>query len=356
MSKATITDIARKLGISPSSVSKALSGTQKSGNTRISAETLRRVQEVAQEMNYRGNPGARAMRTRRFHNIGFFEYRRHATDYSFSEPILNGISEVAARFGQNIMLVRVPELADFPRALSEEGLDALIVASNAPVGAGFEEVIKSSGLPVIYLNDKRRTNAVYVNDVLSGRLMTTHLISRGFRRIAMLAPNASGNHYSTADRISGYLGIMREAALTPILKSFDRETWREETREWLSRPDKRPEAIFCESDHVAMFLQRILYDLRLHVPGDIALAGCDGDQLSLHSTVPLSTLEIPFHAMGVHAMELALECVNQKNKQPVPARVLDPKLIVRESSLNRANLDVLPQLSLHDESEPVPQL
>lgn len=358
MRKATLSDIARKLGISPSSVSKALSGGAGQGNTRISPETLQRVQETAREMNYRGNPGARAMRTRRFHNIGFFEFRKSSGDYTFSEPTLNGLSEAAARTGQNIVLVRVPQktedLADIPRALREEGLDALIIANTTAIGETFQRAVEAAGMPVVYLNEKRTTNAVYVNDVVSGRLMAAHLIGRGFRRIAMLAPGSSGNHYSTADRISGYLGIMREAGLEPILKTYARDTWRYETRDWLSgaSPAQRPEVIFCADDHVALMLQRILYDLRLHIPGDIAIAGCNGEQLALHSPVPLTTLEIPFYEMGVRALEMAVKCASRKTKRSIPSLVLEPRLVVRESSLNRAAFKTLPRLSLHESDTP----
>lgn len=349
MSKTTLADIARKLGLSQASVSKALSGGG-NDNTRISPETMRRVQQAALEMNYRSNAGARALRTRRFHNIGFFDFRRRHTDYSFFDPILNGLSEKAENRGQNIVLVRVPQNTDptvFPRALREEGLDALIIGNNAMVGPAFQDIIESSGIPIVYLNEKRRTNAVYVNDVLSGRLMTEHLVSRGFTRIAMLAPYTSGRHYSTADRIQGYQEVMREAGLEPNLKTFERQTWREETRNWLSDHAQRPEAIFCANDHIAMLLQRILYDLRLHIPGDIAIAGCNGEQLALHSTIPLTTVKIPFREMGLNAMEMALQCVGQKNKQPIPSIVLEPSLAVHESSLNKAALASLPRLSLY---------
>ncbi|MDR1279720.1 MAG: LacI family transcriptional regulator [Opitutaceae bacterium] len=358
MRKATLTDIALKLGISPSSVSKALSGGTGKGNTRISPGTLKRIQDAAREMNYRGNPGARALRTRRFHNIGFFEFRKRPGDYAFSEPTLNGLSEAAARAGQNIVFVRVPqeagELADIPRALREEGLDALIIANLTALGEIFQNAVEAAGVPVIYLNEKRTTNAVYVNDVVSGRLMTAHLVGRGFRRIAMLAPGTSGNHYSTADRISGYLGIMREAGLEPVLKTYARDTWRYETSDWLAaaNPAQRPEAIFCVDDHVALMLQRILYDLRLHIPGDIAIAGCNGEQLALHSPVPLTTLEIPFHEMGVRALEMAVRCADRKTRRSIPSLVLEPRLVIRESSINRATTKTLPRLCLHENDTP----
>ncbi|MDR1280101.1 MAG: LacI family transcriptional regulator [Opitutaceae bacterium] len=356
MRKTTLSDIARKLGISSSSVSKALSGGTGGATTRISPDTMRRIQDVAREMNYRGNSSARAMRSNRFQNIGFFDTRKNTTDYSFTESILSGLSECAERTHQNIVLIRVPrqdrDLVAIPRALREEGLDALIIANTGIIGAAFQEAVEASNIPVIYLNEKRPTNAVYVNDVVSGRIATAHLIERGFRRIAMLVPFTSGGHYGTVDRITGYLGIMREAGREPLLKTFTRSTWRYDTREWLTDPAQRPDAIFCANDHVALMLQRILYDLRIHIPGDIAIAGCDSEQLALHSPVPLTSVEIPFRRMGFRAMEMALKCVNQKTRRAIPSVIFEPRLIVRESTINCAGLSAHPRFHLH-EDEPL---
>src|SRR5258708_24798792 len=99
MSKPTLHDIAREVNLSVASVGCALS--DRAGNARISDETRQRVRNVARRLKYQSHAGARALRSRRFDNIGYFSARKDRADFAFTEIILDGLSEGAARHGQN---------------------------------------------------------------------------------------------------------------------------------------------------------------------------------------------------------------------------------------------------------------
>jgi LacI family transcriptional regulator len=71
----------------------------------------------------------------------------------------------------------------------------------------------------------------------------------------------------------------------------------------------------------------------LRVPDDIAVAGCNGEMFSLYSTVPLTTLEIPFRSMTAQAFKMALDLVADPAHKPIPSIVLEPRLIQSQSTL-----------------------
>jgi LacI family transcriptional regulator len=330
--KGSLTELARLTGLSKASVCAALSG--KGGHTRISPETARRVREAAEQINYRSNAGAKAIRSKRFNSIGFILVNKEACDYAFSDVMAEGITSGAAEYDQNVFLVRVPTFTDLsqslPKALNEACLDGLIVQDSAQLTPQFTQAVESLDVPVIYLNDKRPTNAVYVDDLATGRVMTEFLLGRGYRRIALLAPTTRIPHYSTADRIEGYRCAMEEAGLPAMVKRYPSASWEEEAVEWL-QSDKRPEVIFCHSDQVALVLQRVLYPLGLRIPQDIAIAGCNDEILAAHSPVPLTSMRIPFHAMARLAVDMLMKRIAH-NGEDIPSAVLQPSLTERLST------------------------
>ena len=194
--KVTLDDIARETQLSRAAVGFALS--KRAGNTRISKETRQRVLEVAQRMNYQSHAGARALRTSRFDNVGYFVAIKTPWDYAFTEIILHGLSEGATRHGKNIVMVQISQSAteEIPKSLRERCLDALIIFEGATFLPGFQAAVEASGIPAVYMNEKQGQNCLYVDDVETGRLVTSHLVERGFRKIAMLAPQTVREHYS----------------------------------------------------------------------------------------------------------------------------------------------------------------
>ena len=328
----TLTEIARMTGLSKASVRAALSGL--GGNTRVSEATVLRVQEAARQINYRTNASAQAMRSQRFNNIGFILVNKEAHDYSFGDYISLGLTAAATEHEQNIFFIRIPTALDLsqklPRPLNEACVDGLIVQDSAQLSPEFVAMVEASGVPVVYLNEKRPTNAVYVDDIATGRVMTEYLLQQGFRRITFLAPMVRVPHYSTADRIEGYRLAMEEAALPAQVKRFPSQTWEAEAAEWLQSGDQ-PEAIFCHSDQVALVLQRVLYPLDIKVPRDMAIAGCNDEHLAAHSPIPLSTMKIPFPQMARLAVDMLMRLIESKEKS-LPSVVLKPELTVRLST------------------------
>ena len=329
-----IADLARMLNLSKPAVAQALSENKGNTNTRISNATRQRVIEAAAAMNYRVNASARAMRQKKFNNIGFFVVRKDPNDYTFADIISQGIATAAEKHEQNVFLVRLPETGSLtsaiPKSLREACLDGLLIQEGASLTADFQRAIDSADFPVVYLNEKRPTNAIYVDDIYAGRLMTEHLIEKGYRKITMLSPSLTINHYSSADRAQGYREAMQAAGLHPVLKMFPSATWKVETAAWLQSGD-RPEVVLCVSDQVAVHLQGILYRLKIRIPEEIGITGYNDELFAQYSQVPLTTMKVPFYEMALSAVDMLMTLIKNPGTRFVESLIVRPALSIRTS-------------------------
>jgi LacI family transcriptional regulator len=101
------------------------------------------------------------------------------------------------------------------------------------------------------------------------------------------------------------------------------------------REHGRPDAIFCHSDDVAMGIYRGLCDMKLRVPDEVALVGCDGIQDTEYLECPLTTLVQPVTAMCATAWQFLIQRMDRPGTKPQRMK-LKPKLVVRDST-TRAN-------------------
>jgi LacI family transcriptional regulator len=171
-----------------------------------------------------------------------------------------------------------------------------------------------------------------------------HLIGSGFQRIAhatFVREDSQNN-----DRRSGYLKAMRDAKLKPEFIYYPlTEQQRTITRQLIQdyiRENGRPEAIFCHSDDVALGIYRGLCDLKLRVPEDIALVGCDGIQDTEYLERQLTTLVQPVAAMCATAWQFLMRRLEHPNAK-LQTTTLKPKLMIRDSSVCSRRVAATPQ-------------
>lgn len=336
--RVTIRDLARELGMSDRAVSQALN--PRESNVKVSPETVKRVLKLAEARNYRPDTSARAMRSGRFFNLGYFEAKTHHN--AFSLPGTGaGIYDAAAHHNYRVVLIQLPADTSkthnpIPSVFREAHLDALVVSNVGNLTPECKEAIDTSGLPVIYLNEKRDTNAVYVDDVEGARTITRHLIERGRRRIVNLytlghhPPQASSlEHYSVRDRIKGYESAVRDAGLPAEILRFS-TPWEDELADWYAKnPDV--DAFMCPGDFAAIRLFRALYPRGVKIPQDLSVSGY-GDDFSELSPVSLTTVRIPFYEMATAAAEMAIKLANDRSLPSLPSQVFQTHLIVRNST------------------------
>ncbi len=334
----TLADLAKELGISTATVSRALKD-----YPDISADTKRRVIELSQKWNYRPNTMAAGLRKRESKVIGVII--PSIVNHFFSS-VIKGIMEVAYDRDYRVMLCQSDESYEKEctdaRALLSSRVDGLLVslAHETENYAHFEEFIEL-GIPVVFF-DKVPTQLGYskvvVDDFQGAYQAVTHLIEKGHRNIAHFRGPLLAS--TSRARLEGYRKALhmhqiplREEWILPCEDiSFD------EGRDFtLELKKKYPEldGIFCVTDTVAMGAMVGVKKLNLRVPEDVAVVGFSNWFMSQVVDPPLSSVSQPSLEMGKRAADLLLQEIQaQKNETEFVHEqlVLPTKLVMRASS------------------------
>ncbi len=341
--RVTIKDIAKECSLSIGAVSQALRPTPGS-NIKVSDETIRRIQSAAEKLNYRPHTGARSIRLNRFHNIGFFMSKKEGV--RLPHGFIQGVHDAALSVGCRLSLTCLPNESDFLATslinlFKEESLDALIVVNYSDSPSPLHDALGKMRKPIIYLNDKHESNAVYVDDVVGSSRLTQHLIDRGYRKIqfAMRFPSNDVSidllHHSRADRMAGYSQTMRKAGLAPDINYISMDNWTGP-----SRPihldqifaNGRPEVVFAYDDELANGIAHALYLANIRIPDEIALAGYNGGYASLSSWLGLTTMKIPTIEMGAATVDMVISLLESPEQKSIASRDFAPELVVGETT------------------------
>jgi LacI family transcriptional regulator len=220
-------------------------------------------------------------------------------------------------------------------------VDALLIASAQSAAESFLR-IEELKTPYILLDRQfsgLEANFVGVDDHAVGVLATEHLIAQGCQRIAHIR----GPKVSTADgRAAGYRDALTSAgrSLYPehIVSLGDSGDHRGElggynTAQQLLRCDLRPDGIFCFNDPSALGAMRAILEAGLRVPEDIAVVGCGNLSYSDFLRVPLTSVDQDSQSIGRQAANLALRLVKSKTPLPPCRELVQPRLVLRGSSL-----------------------
>ncbi len=332
-------DIAEDLGVSLVTVSKVLRN--KPG---VGEATRKRVLKRVREVNYRPNMLARSLASGKSYSAGLIV--PDLVDTFFAE-LANGVSAGLRKESYQLILASAegkPELEQIQiEHLLARGVDALLIASCENNARGFKSVVKSK-IPYVLIDrflPELNGNFVGTDDVEAGRLATAHLIELGRKRIAHIG----GELISTAvGRLEGYKKAL----------AANRIPFRPELVEIRSRLEEggvqigshamrellklkiRPNAVFCYNDLTAVGAIRCLRENRLRVPEDLAVIGCGNLRLSEYLEVPLSTIDQSAQQLGEEAASMALSLISRKRKRGERQLLIEPKLIVRQSTIGRA--------------------
>lgn len=329
----TIQDISRKLGVSVSTVSKALNN-----YPDVAHETRGRVLAAARELDYHPNAAAQNLRRQRTNKLGLIYNYSFTAVGEFVNQLLTGAASAAEEAGYNLVLYSSvsdsPEqLATICRAREVDGL--LIIWSNMP--AKTLEMLEAEGIRYVSVArrvDKHPAVSYVVADNYAGSLaLTRHLIAEGHRRIAFLAMPMLFE--TSEDRQAGYEAALREAgiAVDPTLireTTVEPKTRRVAVTTLLDLPNP-PTAIFAFHDYGAIDTLQVATERGLRVPEDLAIAGFDGMYSAMVTSPPLTTVQQPVKEIGWCAVEILL---HQINDPTTPARrlTLPAELIVRAST------------------------
>jgi LacI family transcriptional regulator len=338
----TIKDIARELGISPSTVSRALKD-----HPDISVETKKAVNELAERLNYQPNIVALSLRQRKTNTIGVIIPE---VVHFFFSTVVSGIEDVAYEAGYNVILTQSNEsyqreVIDM-KALFNSRVDGMLLSlSRETTNFDHIESIISKGVPVVFYDrmyNNPNTSKVIVDDYIGAKEAVLHLIDQGCKRIAHL--EGAPNLILSKDRLRGYQDALIERNMevrdtyTLVCPSGSFEEGKKATRKLLSM-SAPPDAIFCNNDPMAMGAMMAIKEKGLKIPDDIAVVGFSNWFFGEIMDPSLTTVDQPGFEMGQEAARLLIRQIEMKDKdngEPIAeTKVLKTRLIIRNSSLRK---------------------
>lgn len=331
----TIYDIAQRLGLSPSTVSRGLRNDE-----RINQHTRKLISEAAAELNYHPNRVAAGLRGGTTGTIGVIVPRIGRT---FFASAISGIESVARRRGFQVIITQSNESLETEKenvaALMAARVDGIIASLSFETEAlpHFENLQKQH-MPLVLFDrvaENESVHRVVLDDFAASRDAARHLISVGARRLAYLGGPMSLNLYKNRHR--GYLEAMREANL-PVYDNYVKlnavleDTGYAAARALMTLPEP-PDAILCASDYGALGVITYARDHGLEVPDDLMVVGFANEPFTRIITPALSSVEQFSERMGVTAAEVLFRQIDAGDKGKVVENIVLPgELQVRASS------------------------
>ena len=336
----TIRDVAEQAGVSQSTVSRVLSGSET--QIPISQETRKRVRRVAKELGYRPHPGARALSGKSTGLLGVIV--REINDPFFAE-LIEVISNVAKEEGYDLVLgnaKRDPENALTLRdwMLDLRYCDGLLLCGDLQESAEDRTFLAKMGrdhrLVSVSRGSKQlvgNTPAVDIDNRKGVFLALDYLAQLGHRRIACLNAGRVGDLWERLEAYSEFMrdrfGGVPEEYVQPAENSYKGGYEATKCLLSLSTP---PTAIFAMDDVMAIGALAVAIDMVWAVPGDLSIVGFDDMDVATYIRPALTTVRQPMEEVGRKAVGLLLEMIDgEVSSDPWPHLFLEPELIIRDS-------------------------
>lgn len=332
----TIKDIAKKLNISVSTVSRALRNT-----TDINAETKRAVLDLAKELNYEPNVMAQGLVKRKTKIIGVIV---PVINSNYFSQALSGMTEVASEYDYHLMFCQSNENAAEEikciKKLMGCHVDGLLISVSKDTSDSTElEKVKQMEIPIVMFD---RTlldfpcNKVVVDEYDGAFRAVEHLIKKGCKRIAHVAGPV--NTSVSVNRMNGYLDALSKYKLEQDSHLIYRcENFEENAIEAIKnilRQKPLPDGIFFINDLSAIAAIKYMKKKGIRIPGDIRIAGFNDDPVSDMIEPSLTTVMQPGYEVGKLAMRMVVDEIKipRNDYQTITLRT---QLIIRESSKGR---------------------
>lgn len=331
----TINDLAKRLKLSPSTVSRALRD-----HPDISKKTKDRVRAIAAKTNYQPNLIAQSLQTRRSNNIGVIVPEIRNTFFS---TVISGIEEVSYEAGFTIMVCQSNDTLEREiintRALAANRVAGMLVSISQET-TDFEHLrtVMRQGIPLVLFDriaEELEVSKVIVDDFEGSYNAVSYLIKRGRKRIAHLG--GTSTLYVSRKRREGYEAALRDHGL-PVIKQYivssgyHEEDGRTGAAKLLAQPE-RPDAVFAINDPVALGAFVYLQDRGIIIPNEIALVGFSNNPNATLVRPQLTTVNQPAFEIGQTAASLLLQKLGSSaDKIKQETVILETKLIVRGSA------------------------
>lgn len=341
----SIRDLAQQLNLSISTVSRALAD-----HKDISESTKQRVRELAQQLSYRPNQLAAALRKGHSKTLGVIV--PHIKGYFFP-AVMNGIEKVATREGFNVMMCQSNEDVQREQRNIETFLDAQVEGILISVSATTQlemqhfEQVRRQGIPLVFFDrvpELPNSMAVILDDFQGAYQAVSHLIAQGCTRIGHLAGpqhlNTSRNRYLGYREALRAHGLPYEDEWTYSLPALTHEAGRLGMQHLLAVPGGL-DAVFAAYAIPTVGAMEVLRAQGLRVPQDVALACFSNDPFTAMTQPQITVIDQRPEQMGETAVRLFLQLLKRGPAYTPPHLILKPELVIRTSSLHRSQESVV---------------
>lgn len=334
--KVTLREVAKKAGLSVTTVSRALNG-----HSDVAEETKQAIREVAESLGYVPNLSARRLKMEKADAIGLILPKENLR---FSDPffsdLLSGIVEQSAEYGLELNIT-TPLNADkmedmylnYVRSRRVDGFIIVRVEQNDPR----IRLLQENNFPFVAFGhaDEAANYAFVDEDSKTGiGLAVDHLVELGHKRIAYITEPL---HFAMATtRMQGFLDGMAHWGLTAVPDLIVQGNFRQRSgyasAQELLNKENPPTAIVAANDLLAIGAINAASERGLVVGQDISITGFDDILLAEYTSPPLTTLHVPAHQIGMLLCQTLNDVMNQEKTAVFPHKTLTPKLIVRGST------------------------
>jgi DNA-binding LacI/PurR family transcriptional regulator len=326
----SIYDIAKKAGVAPSTVSRALED-----HPRIGATTKKRIQELAREMDYVPSTVAKSLATNKTLTIGMV---LATISDPFMGRVVEGVEQVAIEAGFNVFIStsqndRQREIAAI-KMLQKRRVDGIIVIASHLFDQ-YPRFYGSSKVPIVIINEQKPGETMHfvtVDDVHGAQLAVEHLLALGHRRIGYVG--VTNRPKSNQYRLKGYqdaleaAGIASDPALIFISDTIeDHAKGGEASLEPLLAAGAT--AVFCFNDTTAIGLLAACHKRGLSVPDNLSIIGFDDIDMAAYTMPPLTTIRQPRFELGQRAMHMMLALLAGQEPQN---QIIPGELVVRQTT------------------------
>jgi DNA-binding LacI/PurR family transcriptional regulator len=342
---ATISDVARACGVSPTTVSFVLNN----GPRPVSARTRQRVLEAMERLNYQPSGVARGLARQRMHTIGvlFSGHEPRIVHNPYAVAVLDGIVAASTTRGYDVTLITrhwsQTGGAESPAFFDGRSDGILLLSPLAGADAALGSV-SARHIPMVQVGAPAvlpQTFWMDVDNAQGARLAVQHLLSLGHRRIALLLGPSEYEHVTErrrtflAELTAAGIAAPAEITIRPWAAGWKKA---EQDIAALMADDNRPTALLATSDPVALLAQQVLKSLGVSIPQQVSLVGFDDSPGAGAELADLTTIRQPLFDIGQAA---ALRLISQIERDDASdcaetnqekARLFAPELVVRGST------------------------
>lgn len=337
----TIKDVAKRAGVSPSTVSRVLSG-----HPRISQETSRKVKAIMEEMGYHPNIMAKSLVSKTTDSICIILPKPAEELFSnlFFMELIRGIVAQASRQGYDVLIssgaTEKEELEAVSRLVRGRRVDGVILLYSRKDDAVID-FLEEGGHPFVLIGRSERYEDILSVDndnVLAAYDATRHLLSMGHERIGFVS--GPPDLVVSRDRLRGYRKAMEDNGLEVrpewIVEGEFLQDSGYRAMSFIMNLPNRPTALVVVDDMVSFGVLRGLNELKYRVPEDLALVSFNNILIAELSTPPISSIDIGIYHLGYTASQVLIQSIRHQGEDDAYMNriVIPHRLIVRESSMH----------------------